>query len=709
MRSLTLGVRANVALDAVMPCTMRRERARQVDPEQDQVEAVDAQHVDPLVAAVAQVAGLSHEVGQRDEAEQRADQRGAEREREQDQQAGRAPADGGHVVPPQEQLGEPDPVALLLAQPRHPVQLGQDQQAAVGPAAPLDAQRAEVRRGGAVAEPLRVVVQPPAVQPHVDRGLGVLDGRAVLDVLLDLVVADVGRLGDLVERLLADDRVRADPERGVVVGQALVHDVLQVGGRAGDPLQPGGGAGERAVRRLRDGDVLVLLLLEQVHQPQAVLGQQHAVGVQRHHVVRVGDVRPGTGLGAHQRRAAGHLRLAEVAAHQPDVAVEVHRLVGLMGQRHVLLALEAGDPDGERPHEPPVQPQEHLRVQHDALASRVEQRRPHLAERLRQLEQDLVDEEGVGVVDDLLVGGEVLEPLDRVGVGAGHRQHRGVAGDLAAAQRYLQRRHPAGEPAGRLGEDPLDLGGQRPGVLELLAGLSVLWHVRVVDQEHNRLVRVLLERSRQQRGHDDPLFLLVGGDDRGQRRALGVEVLVQAAAGGPVVRARPVEEPEPAQQVRHRGRGQQRDDQQVQDLFRPGYRALVAGVEEVGEEPVDRVGDPRRHGDDDGEPAHRDPAVADRLGDHRQRLGAPVVPKLLAALGRRLLLLLPLRGVAAVPARAGPGLLPGLPVPPVVAVAAVPAVTAVVAVLAAVTLVAVAALPVGVAAVAVTAGKAVRA
>ena len=339
-----------------------------------------------------------------------------------------------------------------------------------------------------------------------------------------------------------------------------------------------------------------------------------------------------------------------------------------MGQRHVLLALEARDPDGERPHEPPVQPQEHLRVQHDALAGRGKQRRPHLAERLRQLEQDLVDEERVGVVDDLLLSGEVLEPLDGVGVGAGHRQHRGVAGDLAAAQRYLQRRHPAEEPAGRLGEDPLDLGRQRPGALELLAGLGVLGHVRVVDQQHDRLVGVLLERGRQQRGHDDPLFLLVGGDDRGQRRALGVEVLVQAAAGGPVVGARPVEEPEPAQQVRHRGRGQQRDDQQVQDLFRPGYRALVAGVEEVGEEPVDGVGDPRGHGDDDGEPAHRDPAVADRLGHHRQRLGAPVAAQLLAALGRRLLLLLLLRGVDAVPARAVLGLPPGLPVPPVVAV-----------------------------------------
>ena len=210
----------------------RGERAGQVDAEQDQVEAVDAQHVEPLVAAVAQVAGHRHEVRQRDQAEQRADQRGAEREGEQDQQADRAPADRRHVVPAQEQLAEPGPLALRAPGPRLAVQLGQDQQAAVGPAAALDAQRAEVRRGGAVAEPLGVVEQPPAVDAHVDGGLGVLDDGAVLDVLLDLPVADVGGLGDLVERLLADHGVGADPEGGVVVGQALVHDVLQVGGGA---------------------------------------------------------------------------------------------------------------------------------------------------------------------------------------------------------------------------------------------------------------------------------------------------------------------------------------------------------------------------------------------------------------------------------------------------------------------------------------------
>ncbi len=51
-----------------------------------------------------------------------------------------------------------------------------------------------------------------------------------------------------------------------------------------------GRAGEGGVRRLRHRDPLVLGLLEQVHEPQAVLRQQHAVGVERQDVVGVGHV-----------------------------------------------------------------------------------------------------------------------------------------------------------------------------------------------------------------------------------------------------------------------------------------------------------------------------------------------------------------------------------------------------------------------------------
>ena len=239
--------------------------AGQVHREQHQVEAVDAEHVEPLVAAVAQVAGHGQEVGQRHQAEQRADQRGGGRERQQHEQADRAPRDRRHVVPPQEQLAEAGPLSHPPPGLGLTAQLGQDQQAAVGPAAPLDAQRTEVGRRRAVAQPFRAVVQPPAVHAHVDGGLGVLDDRPVLDVVPDLPVADIRGLGDLIQRPLADHRVGAHPERGVVVGQPLVDDVLQVGGGAGDPLQPGARAREGAVRRLGDGHVPILALLEQVH------------------------------------------------------------------------------------------------------------------------------------------------------------------------------------------------------------------------------------------------------------------------------------------------------------------------------------------------------------------------------------------------------------------------------------------------------------
>ena len=165
-------------------------------------------------------------------------------------------------------------------------QLGQDQQAAVGPPPALDHERAEVRRGGAVAEPLGVVGQRPAVRPEVDAGLGIFDDRPVLDVGADLEAADGLHLDDVVQRVLADHGVGAHPEGGPVVGHALVQDVLEVGGGAGDPFDPGGGAAEGGVRRLGDRDALVARGLQEVDQPQAVVAQQLGVGVQRQQVGR---------------------------------------------------------------------------------------------------------------------------------------------------------------------------------------------------------------------------------------------------------------------------------------------------------------------------------------------------------------------------------------------------------------------------------------
>ena len=136
----------------------------------------------------------------------------------------------------------------------------------------------------------------------------------------------------------------------------LVDDVLQIGRGTGDPLDPGRCPGICAVRRLGDADVGVLVLLEQVDETQAVLRQDHAVGIEREHVVGIRDDEVGVPVERLNEHASRRRLLVTVApAHQADVAVEVHRLVRLGGERRVALALEARDLGPEGPDEPPVE------------------------------------------------------------------------------------------------------------------------------------------------------------------------------------------------------------------------------------------------------------------------------------------------------------------------------------------------------------------
>ena len=245
------------------------------------------------VAAVAQVDGHHREVRDGGEEHPRAQQPSVVGVGQQEDQAEAGPGDRGHVVDPQRRLTPQDPLVLATPFAQLRGELRQDQQATVGPAATLDDQRPEVRRGGAVAEALGVVHQRPAVGADVDRRLGVLDDGAVLDVGLDRESADRLDLADVVQRALADHGVGADPEGGVVVAQPLVEDVLDVGRRAGDAFDARGGAAVGRVRGLGDGDPLVALLLEELDQSQAVVAQQHGVGIEGEQVLRRRDVEVG--------------------------------------------------------------------------------------------------------------------------------------------------------------------------------------------------------------------------------------------------------------------------------------------------------------------------------------------------------------------------------------------------------------------------------
>ena len=199
-----------------------------------------------------------------------------------------------------------------------------------------------------------------------------------------------------------------------------MHDVLQIGRGAGDPLDPRGRAAVGRVGRLHDPDVGVARVLHVGHEPQAVLRQQHAVGVEREHVVGIGHLEVERAAAHGEVDQAGSGGAEPVApAHETDVAVEVHGLVGLVRERREALALEARDVGPEDPDEAPVEPP-------DAGDADVRVGRDGLAERARdpgqvgdQAVQDLVQEELVDVVDDLLGGRELAQPGGRVVVGGG--------------------------------------------------------------------------------------------------------------------------------------------------------------------------------------------------------------------------------------------------------------------------------------------------
>ena len=93
-------------------------------------------------------------------------------------------------------------------------------------------------------------------------------------------------------------------------------------------------------------------LLEQVDQAQAVVAQQQRVGVESEQVVGVRDDevgRIGTLDTGGARCRIRRLLAGGTAAHQADVGVEVHGLVGLVRERRVLLALEGRDLGREGP------------------------------------------------------------------------------------------------------------------------------------------------------------------------------------------------------------------------------------------------------------------------------------------------------------------------------------------------------------------------
>lgn len=97
-----------------------------------------------------------------------------------------------------------------------------DDQTAVGPAPPLNDQRAEVARCRAEGEAIRIVEEDPVFVDQIDGRAGILNDRFVLDIDRDGTVILLLDLPDVPEGGVSKDRVGADPERRVPVRVALI-------------------------------------------------------------------------------------------------------------------------------------------------------------------------------------------------------------------------------------------------------------------------------------------------------------------------------------------------------------------------------------------------------------------------------------------------------------------------------------------------------
>ena len=166
------------------------------------------------------------------------------------------------------------------------------------------------------------------------------------------------------------------------------------------------------------------------------------------------------------------------------------------------------------------------------------------AERRRQPQDHLVGEELVGVVDDLAVGGQVARarrrPRRSGWPARSSSRGRGVPGARRTPRTAASAR--VNRLAGQASSRSISCGSAR-AASSCSRALAVLGTNGSSMSRTTRLSGYSCKRRGQQGVADDARVLLVGRDDRGQRRAsFDVVELVEDGPAGPVMGAGPVEE-----------------------------------------------------------------------------------------------------------------------------------------------------------------------
>ena len=158
-------------------------------------------------------------------------------------------------------------------------QLGQNEEPSVGPAASLDNEGTEIAGRGTIGQSLRVVKEPPSSRHQIDRRFRIFNHRAILNVATNHSMC--GRLCDanVFQSGLPEECIRANPKCGAEVGEALMQEILNVGGRSGGSFEQARCVWNGTVGSLRDRESFIARLLHDLNETDGIVRQNETVRI----------------------------------------------------------------------------------------------------------------------------------------------------------------------------------------------------------------------------------------------------------------------------------------------------------------------------------------------------------------------------------------------------------------------------------------------
>src|SRR5579859_1483128 len=219
---------------------------------EQQCQRVNAQKIPPLVAASGQIPAVEQIVGSCRNWKPDVGKLATERNYEEQEEADVRKRGREQVMRADQCLGSA--CAHRTAAGPEFEQAREDNQTTIGPPPSLDHKSPKIRRGRAVSQSLRMIVQTPAARHEIDGRPRVFDQGLVLDEDRNLMTALFGKSPDLVDRCETKNGIGANPERRVIRSEALVDQVLNIGGRASHTLQHRRRVRIGGIRTLGNGD-----------------------------------------------------------------------------------------------------------------------------------------------------------------------------------------------------------------------------------------------------------------------------------------------------------------------------------------------------------------------------------------------------------------------------------------------------------------------